>query len=134
MSLLNNVLKLAQSLDEKGLKSEADVLDKFASYIADGDDEAMQVSRLMTKDEVSQHERLMDVPWMSPEIQKETFNAFKSHFESEGFDSISAVRQALSEMNRMMRDLQEPMSDKEEAKHRENAKTMTLDFAGLSED
>lgn len=132
MSLLNKVLKLAQSLDQKGLTNEADVLDKFATYIANGDDEVMLTSKMMTKDDVNEHDKLMSVPWMTEEIRDEVFQEFKNHFEAEGHDTLSAVRMAISEMNQMMRDVMSPMAKDEEDEYRQRAESLTSEFAGLS--
>ena len=133
MSLINKVLKLAQELDEKGLRSEADILDKFAGYIAHGDDEEMEVTHHMTGDDVERHERMMDVPWMSPEVQKEAFNELRRHFEESGDDTVTAVQNALREMRQMVSEIENPFSEEEERDYRERAKKLTSQFSGMSE-
>ncbi len=134
MSLINKVLKLAQDLDNKGLRAEADVLDKFAAYVAHGDDEQMEITHHMEDGETKGHERMMDVPWMSPEVHKAAFNEIRKHFEENGDDTVTAVQNALREMKTMIMEIEEPMSEEKEDMYRERASKMTREFAGLSEE
>tara|TARA_B100000700_G_C14991900_1_gene831737 strand:- start:454 stop:846 length:393 start_codon:yes stop_codon:yes gene_type:complete len=75
-TLLERILLLAQTLDEKGLKKEADVLDKFAATL---DEEKMFGGNLLSEKELSDSRRVQNSESMTPELYMDMFRELFMH-------------------------------------------------------
>tara|TARA_B100001027_G_C16239251_1_gene318528 strand:+ start:421 stop:780 length:360 start_codon:yes stop_codon:yes gene_type:complete len=116
MSLIKKVIKLAQDLDNKGLRNEADTLDKFA--------EMLQHSEPLSKSELSLTKEVESLDWMDPEAYMEMFNElFKHNNEVEGMDPIAASSAAIRTMNSLAMDISEQSSEVSE-EERDEAKKL----------